>query len=254
VTKPFSTVEEAFRLRDEGRNLLQISRALGVNRSALRDWFQHPLEHFAARAEHEAHSEAGCPLIARVACPEYAYLLGQYLGDGTISPLGPRGVLKLRIFTCDDYPEIRQRCVDSIRVVLPNHAVGFVQGEGCGEVSAYSKHWRCLFPQHGPGRKHERLIELAPWQRDIVETFPREFLTGLIDSDGCRCINNVVVRGKPYSYPRYFFSNVSNDILMLCAWAFDLVGVEWRQNNWNSLSVAKKDSVALLDTFIGPKS
>jgi hypothetical protein len=63
-----------------------------------------------------------------------------------------------------------------------------------------------------------------------------------------------VVRGKPYSYPRYFFNNVSKDILMLCAWGFDLVGVDWKQNRWNSLSVARRDSVAYLDTFIGPKS
>ena len=28
------------------------------------------------------------------------------------------------------------------------------------------KHWPCLFPQHGPGRKHERPIVLEDWQRD----------------------------------------------------------------------------------------
>jgi hypothetical protein len=83
---------------------------------------------------------------------------------------------------------------------------------------------------------------------------PRNSFAGLIHSDGCRCINNVVTRGKPYSYPRYFFTNVSEDILMLCADAFDRLGVEWRRNRWNSLSVAKRDSVAFLDTFIGPKT
>ncbi|MBB4855083.1 hypothetical protein HNP40_002475 [Mycobacteroides chelonae] len=24
----------------------------------------------------------------------------------------------------------------------------------CVDVAMYSKHWPCLFPQHGPGRKH----------------------------------------------------------------------------------------------------
>ncbi len=67
-------------------------------------------------------------------------------------------------------------------------------------------------------------------------------------------MNNVVTRGKAYSYPRYFFTNYSEDILMLCADAFDRLGVEWRRNRWNSLSVAKRDSVAFLDTFIGPKA
>jgi hypothetical protein len=32
------------------------------------------------------------------------------------------------------------------------------------DVSSYWKHWPCLFPQHGPGRKHERRIALVPWQ------------------------------------------------------------------------------------------
>ena len=27
---------------------------------------------------------------------------------------------------------------------------------GVRAVEPYSKHWPCVFPQHGPGRKHER--------------------------------------------------------------------------------------------------
>ena len=34
------------------------------------------------------------------------------------------------------------------------------------EVYSFSKHWPCLFPQHEPGRKHERKIELMPWQQN----------------------------------------------------------------------------------------
>jgi hypothetical protein len=180
-------------------------------------------------------------------------LLGQYLGDGCISA-GPRGVFRLRIATCDDYPEIRERCIESVTAVMPGRKVGCQPGDGCTEVWCFSKHWPCLFPQHGPGRKHERSIELTQWQVDVLNLFPLEFVAGLIHSDGCRCINNVVTRGKPYSYPRYFFTNSSADILSLCAVAFDVIGVNWRQNNWNSLSVAQRDSVAYLDTFIGPKA
>ena len=56
--------------------------------------------------------------------------------------------------------------------------------------------------------------------------------------------------------PRYIwlFTRGPPDILHICKMAFDRIGVDWKQNRWNSLSVAKKDSVALLDTFIGPKS
>ncbi|HVV36908.1 MAG TPA: helix-turn-helix domain-containing protein [Acidimicrobiales bacterium] len=254
MTKSFETVQEAFRLHDEGLNVSQISGVLGVSRMAIRSWFVQPLDAFATRAAHAPHDADQCQLVRGAPPAEYVYLLGQYLGDGYIHPIGPRGVFKLRIATADAYPGIRQRCVESIQSVLPGKKVGFVQSIGCGEVIVHSKHLPCLFPQYGPGRKHERVIELTSWQRELVEAHPREFVAALIHSDGCRAINNVVVRGKRYSYPRYFFNNVSTDILMLCAWGFDLLGVEWRQNNWNCLSVAKRDSVAMLDTFIGPKS
>jgi hypothetical protein len=34
----------------------------------------------------------------------------------------------------------------------------------------------------------------------------------------------------------------------------DLVGVQWRFNRRNSMSVARRESVALMDEHIGPKS
>jgi hypothetical protein len=91
--------------------------------------------------------------------------------------------------------------------VLPNK-VSRTPKIGCTEVAAYSKHWPCLFPQHGPGRKHERRIELVPWQQDLVDLDPRPLIRGLLHSDGCRVLN--WVNGTPY--PRYHFSNVSADI------------------------------------------
>jgi hypothetical protein len=33
----------------------------------------------------------------------------------------------------------------------------------------------CPFPQHGPGKKHKRRIELEPWQRIIVSQHPGDF-------------------------------------------------------------------------------
>jgi hypothetical protein len=61
------------------------------------------------------------------------------------------------------------------------------------------------------------------------------------------------VWGGKYAYPRYFFSNRSADIHAIFRHACDLLGVRWRQNNeWNT-NVARRDDVAFLDTFIGPK-
>jgi hypothetical protein len=50
--------------------------------------------------------------------------------------------------------------------------VSRVQKVGCTEVGSYSKHWPCLFPQHGPGKKHQRKIELTVWQQELVDLDP----------------------------------------------------------------------------------
>ena len=182
----------------------------------------------------------------------YAYLLGLYLGDGCLS-LAPKGVYKLRVSCCDEYPHLIARCAKAMQIVIPESRVGKVACEGCTEVYSNSKHWICLFPQHGPGRKHERPIELADWQKAIVQDHTWAFIRGLIHSDGCRAMNRVRVRGKQYEYPRYFFSNMSHDILELFGDACDLVGVEWRYNRFNSISIARRASVELLDVYVGAK-
>jgi hypothetical protein len=123
------------------------------------------------------------------------------------------------------------------------------RGEGCTEVGSCSKHWLCLFPQHGPGRKHERKIELTVWQQELVDRDPRPLLRGLLHSDGCRVLNWV----NGTADPRYHFSNVSADIRGIFGRACDQLGIEWRPNNRWSLSVARRGSVALLDGFVGPK-
>ncbi|MFB6396542.1 hypothetical protein [Polymorphospora lycopeni] len=128
------------------------------------------------------------------------------------------------------------------------------KGRGYVAVQSYGKHWPCLLPQHGPGPKHLRPIVLAEWQRRVVADRPGDFLRGLFHSDGCRIDNRVRRAGREYSYPRYLFTNRSVDILGLCRWALDLLGIAWRMNRPDSLSVARRDAVAALDRHVGPKS
>ncbi|GGQ43285.1 hypothetical protein Saso_06310 [Streptomyces asoensis] len=124
-------------------------------------------------------------------------------------------------------------------------------------VVGYYAHWPHLFPQHGPGKKHERRIALEPWQQAIVDEHPWEFVRGLIHSDGCRITNwterTVGGERKRYAYPRYFFTNLSGDIIGLFTDALDRLGVEWRMQNLRNVSIAEKASVALLDAHVGPK-
>jgi hypothetical protein len=196
------------------------------------------------------------PAHALTALPDsYAYLLGLYLGDGCLSE-HMRGVLKLRISLDKRYPGIINECVAAMRDVLPHNRqhVQRIPGSGAVEVNTYSKQLRCLFPQHAPGRKHDRRIALADWQQDIVTRRPDLLIRGLIHSDGCRFANIVRHPKRTYTYPRYNFCNRSDDIKRIFCDACDLLGIEWRvMNRWN-ISVARRAAVARLDEFVGPKA
>jgi hypothetical protein len=186
----------------------------------------------------------------------YAYLLGLYLGDGCITR-GRRDVFALSIACCDDWPGLLQEAKRALSAVMPQCGVFTVQRQGMTEAKSTSKHWPCLFPQHGPGKKHDRRIVLAYWQEVIVGKYPGDFARGLIHSDGWRGVNKVKGRlengDKWYEYPRYQFINKSQDILRLCGEALDLLGVAWRFSKPTTISVARRDAVARLDEFVGPK-
>lgn len=115
----------------------------------------------------------------------YAYLLGQYLGDGMLSA-GPRGLYRLRIACATAWPGVTRECADAVRAFRPDNVVSIYQrhSEGVVDVGGWWKHWICFFPQHGPGRKHRRPIELKSWQTEIVISETASFLRGLIHSDG----------------------------------------------------------------------
>lgn len=132
----------------------------------------------------------------------YSCLLGLYLGDGCISRMGR--VWRLRISLDKKYPGIIDCCRHAIDTVMPGQR-GSVepQQKGCVVVSLYSKHWPCLFPQHGPGRKHTRQIRLEPWQQELVDRATEDFIRGLIHSDGCR----VVADDRGVKSIRYHFTN-----------------------------------------------
>ncbi|MDX3310226.1 helix-turn-helix domain-containing protein [Streptomyces sp. ME08-AFT2] len=247
-----STRKRALALVAQGRSLNAVSKETGISRAAIRSW-QDRLEPVPRMAP-----PLPDPPSDRVA---YSYLLGLYLGDGCISA-HPRGSGHyLRIACADAWPGLIDACEAAIRAVNPAHTAHRVQAQGCVSVVGYYAYWPYLFPQHGPGKKHERAIVLDPWQQAIVDEHPWEFIRGLIHSDGCRIINWTAktiggVR-KRYEYPRYFFTNKSDDIRRLFTDTLDKVGVEWttlaRGSEPLNISIAKKPSVVLMDAHVGPK-
>lgn len=187
----------------------------------------------------------------------YAELLGWYLGDGYISR-GRRSVYTLHIYNDERYVDLNLWILELMRSVKPGSRPHTRLVPGCVVSTVSWKHWPCLFPQHGPGRKHERRIELEDWQVEIVTAFPGHFLRGLFHSDGAR-VNNWATRvvageRRRYDYPRWQFSNRSEDILALCGSALDLAGIAWRRSGPWTISVSRREAVARLDGLIGPKA
>jgi hypothetical protein len=139
--------------------------------------------------------------------------------------------------------------------VWPEGKVSYVNrsGDGCVDVMMRSGHWPCLFPQHGPGRKHERLIKLRSWQESVVRAYPEPFLRGLIHTDGCRFVARDRSGPTVREYVRYSFSNRSEDIKRLFCDACDALGVGWTRAGKREIAVARRADVRRLESFIGPK-
>jgi hypothetical protein len=188
----------------------------------------------------------------------YSYLLGLYLGDGHL--VGNGRSWQLVVSLDGAHEEIIEECQGSMVLTLPSRRprLRVHRTDRCVRVASMAKAWRELLPQHGPGRKHERPIVLASWQQDIVERHTWQFVRGLIHSDGCRTVNRFKTslpsgRVAEYSYPRYFFSNLSPDIRGLFCSACDRLGLRWTQSNHRNISISHRTSVALLDEYVGPK-
>lgn len=211
-----------------GASDTDVARRTGLPRSTVRDM------------RRSARTEAGprtlssgevCPRCWRVTRPvraiesDYAELLAVYLGDGHIVRTGR--AFRLCVFPDAKYPAI----VDDVEALLgrcfPSNKVSCSsQYEGTmATLSVYCSHLPCLFPQFGPGRKHERDVSLEPWQQEIISVYPWPFIRGLIRTDGCSFTN----RTGPYEYLSFGFANCSEIIINLMCQALEGVEVDYRR-------------------------
>jgi hypothetical protein len=187
-------------------------------------------------------------------------VLGLYLGDGHVAVRSSRSAT---VFLSLDrrYPNIVGRAQAALARVFPDAAVRAYHRRPQELVLVRATHpvVPLAFPQHGPGKKHTRRIELTPWQAALTARHPEALLRGLIHSDGCRSVNRFETtlpsgRVARYEYPRYFFSNLSADIRGIFTQHCELLGIRWTQSNARNVSVSQRASVARLDAFVGPKS
>ena len=238
---------EAERLIAAGVNDCEVARRLGVARTTVRDWRK---PRYVSRST--ANPAGVCLRCWSAATPvvftpaDYTELLGLYLGDGCISP-GPR-TQHLRISLDLSHPRVVTEAEALLaRCFVFNKVGGVVEG-GRIDLSVWHRHLGCLLPQHGVGKKHERVLTFESWQRRLIERAPWGLLRGLIRSDGCVFLN----RTGPYVYESYEFSNHSQDILDLFCATCGLVGVDYRRQP-RCVRICRRGSVALMQTFVGRK-
>ncbi len=110
-------------------------------------------------------------------------------------------------------------------------------------------HLGCLFPQHGPGKKHERPLVLERWQAELARAHPWRFIRGGFRSDGCAFVN----RAGRYAYPSYDFTNHSPALLALFADTCAQVDVESRVYA-QRVRIYRRPSVALMQAHVGGKA
>lgn len=186
--------------------------------------------------------------------PDYAELLGLYLGDGYISRAGRTH--RLRIFLDAKYPRVNLETSALLRRCFPDNSVGVSSVAGVSMVvfSVYSRHMPCLFPQHGVGPKHMRSIELESWQQRVVAEEPWALMRGMIRSDGCVFVN----RTGPYEYLSYSFAGRSKGIVDAFVGACERVGIRCRVNYFHGrrmwhVRVNRRDDVATMLRHVGTK-
>ena len=239
-------------LADSGAGHAQIAAATGIPRSTVQRWLSRER---APRADAARTAAAWAPTPPYA----YAYLLGMYLGDGHIDhPRRNTWTLKV---SCDpQYPGIIEELAAAITDVFDGRRPTrrLLPDAACVVVAVTHPAIGRAFPQHGAGRKHDRVIALADWQLAITRAHPERLLRGLIHSDGCRGTNRFSTRlpsGRvaEYAYTRYFFSNLSADIRAIFRSHAEMLGIVVTQPNARNLAVSRRRSVARLDAFVGPK-
>src|SRR5947208_16918516 len=147
--RPGEDVARVRRLASYGLDQSQIARLTCVPRATVRDWLRPDSKRAATptcpACGHEPHDFAQLPPGA------YSYLLGVYLGDGTVSSF--ERTSGLRVFMDSRYPSIIAEVVGAMQAVMPRNLASVYPHprHNFVVITSYSKAWPCFIPQHGPG-------------------------------------------------------------------------------------------------------
>lgn len=195
----------------------------------------------------------------------YSYLLGMYLGDGSLTKIKNKKDLYLfRIHQDAKYPNIIEEIKKAIITILPENKVCLVPKKYNDKISSFdictrSKLFLKLFPSAKSGRKHTYSIILEKWQKELIDRYPKQFLRGLIQSDGSRYKATYSKNSWHYNFVQKS-DDIFNLFLYICNALNLKVGFRMhttttkdkKHDSW--IGTISSKNTAFLDTFIGPKS
>lgn len=220
------------KLRAEGNKVYAISKITGINRSCVNNWINRGPPNYISQPPYISNLEPISLLrslskdisdIKRFSL--YSYILGFYLGDGTISRL-PRTKGLMLFFDKKYQPLIdyTAECMASLLGRRPHYYDRSINKEQAFRAESitlriYNKNLDVLFPQYGPGKKHLRKIELTDWQKDIINHV--ELVRGLMMSDGCYYFCNTFKKYK------YTFTNCSSDIINVLSASLSILNIRY---------------------------
>jgi hypothetical protein len=173
----------------------QVAAASGVPAATVRTWSRGTIPAAGWRALLGVGSCERCGgphhTFEDLATTPYLYVLGVYLGDGTIYQNARCTSLRI---SCDPkYPALIDEmamAVEALRGRKPHSAL--LRSCNCVVITSYWKCWPCLFPQHGAGKKHRRRIILEPWQRELMEQDPRRWHISIARRDSVAKLDEFV--------------------------------------------------------------
>ena len=160
------SVTLALGLAADGLNDCEIARRLGVPRTTVRDWRNPRYAPRPTAGAAHARAAGGRRRGSRSATPTTQSCSASISATATSRALARTEQLRLSLDA--KYPNVNDEIDALLRRCFPDNRVGRVLLDGGSTVvlHVYSSHLSCLFPQAGPGKKHERAIALEPWQAE----------------------------------------------------------------------------------------
>lgn len=138
-------------------------------------------------------------------------MTGFSIGDGNLT--NPNGrATRLRV-TCDKkYPELKNRIVESLRILFPENRVSeYVRKENCTDVYCYSNKLESILGwRANMGSKYEQNVTVPLWIFSD-RLYIKNCLKGLFETDGS------IYKDRKYTYINFttIIERLKNDVLLM---------------------------------------